>query len=334
MSKVALIDGDYLAFAASAACEKMYYTIKCGTSSFVAPNLTELKTQVVSSGHTWDRKSVTVGAIAEPITQVEFCIRGMIDSWVRRAGCTSYKIYLSTYGSFRKDIAISQPYKGNRAGHKPVHLESTKQLLINKFKATNVNNDVIFFGKTLPNKLEADDMLVVEALRLGVQNTVVVTIDKDSLSQPVNTYRLCDDDGVVNGSCLGKLWLNDKGDVKGYGRKFLYYQMLNGDQVDTYKLSQLSTSSFGSKSAYKAIVDCSDDRDCYVSMIETTKRLYPDEFTHTCHNGVDHRLSWLNMLDESLYMAKMVSRVNDFGQATINTGIIDIIKWYKLEDML
>lgn len=332
--KVALIDGDYLAYAAAARCEKMYHSVMCGASTFVAPNLTELQKQVIDSGFEWNRSAVITGAIPDTIGQVENCIRSMLDSWVRRAGCTSYKIYLSTHNSFRKDIAFSQPYKGNRSTHKPVHLENAKRLLVERFNAVNVDNSVIFFGKRLENKLEADDMLTVEAIKLGIANTVVVTIDKDSLSQPVNTLRLCDDNGVVSGNCFGELYVSEKDEVKGFGRKFLYYQILNGDPVDTYKLSHLSSKRFGSKSAYSVLKDCRDDRDCFVSMIETAKILYPENFEHIDHNGIRHNLSWINMLDESMYMAKMVSRLDDYGNANISTGFIDIIRHYNLEDML
>ncbi len=141
----ALIDGDYLAYAASAACEKRYYAITTEGSTYVAPKVSELKQAVLSDNKQWVRGDVKEGATPESISQVRTCIRSMIGSWIARAGCTDYKIYLSTYGSFRKDLAFSKEYKGQRKGHKPHHLEAAKRMLIADFGAVNVDNSVIFY---------------------------------------------------------------------------------------------------------------------------------------------------------------------------------------------
>ena len=67
-------------------------------------------------------------------------------------GEPDYKVYLTGKGNFRHDIAVTEPYKGNRKEkEKPVHLEAIRQYLIKDWNA------VVSEGE------EADDLIAIDA---------------------------------------------------------------------------------------------------------------------------------------------------------------------------
>lgn len=69
--------------------------------------------------------------------------------------------------NFRNEVAVTVPYKGTRKAEKPVHFAAIRQHLIDSWKAE------VQYG------IEADDKLAIRAHELGVDNCVIVSLDKD-----------------------------------------------------------------------------------------------------------------------------------------------------------
>lgn len=83
--------------------------------------------------------------------------------------CKQYLICLSAGHSGRDEVAVTKPYKGNRAKlEKPIHLDALKDHLIDEYNALMVR------------PYEADD-LVITAHDMFRSESVLIGIDKDNL---------------------------------------------------------------------------------------------------------------------------------------------------------
>jgi 5'-3' exonuclease len=118
-------------------------------------------------------------------------------------------IYLTGEGNFRDKVAVTLPYKGNRADReKPAHMEHLKRKFLEDFKAIIVNG------------AEADDGLGIAqtGFRERDKESVICSIDKDLLMIP------------------GKHYNFDKGEFydidEETGQRMFYKQMLTGDSTD------------------------------------------------------------------------------------------------------
>jgi len=85
-----------------------------------------------------------------------------------------YSCYLTGSGNFRKDIEPT--YKANRTGEKPQTLNLAKQWLIDHYNAVVVDGQ------------EADDAIAIEATKIGYDDCIIVSIDKDFKQLPVMIY--------------------------------------------------------------------------------------------------------------------------------------------------
>lgn len=120
-----------------------------------------------------------------------------------------FEVYLTGPNNFRFDIAKSHPYKGNRkATPKPTHLRHVRDYMVTKF------------GATVSEGEEADDLIAIEATRLG-PDTVVASIDKDMLQIPCWHFNF-----------NKKEWTQVS---EWEGNKFFYTQILTGDAADNIK---------------------------------------------------------------------------------------------------
>jgi len=77
----------------------------------------------------------------------------------------TWKCFLSGSTNFRKDVAVTAPYKGNRTKEKPEHLQPLRDYLVDAWDAT-VSVDQ-----------EADDDIAIAAE--GDAEAVIVSLDKD-----------------------------------------------------------------------------------------------------------------------------------------------------------
>jgi hypothetical protein len=144
--------------------------------------------------------------------------------------CDDYKAYITGKGNYRNDIAVTEPYKGNRKGAKrPVHYDAIR---------THLQR----LGAELVEGSEADDAVATEATKTGGW---IVSIDKD-LDQVAGwhynfvkheEYYVTEEEGLRN----------------------LFTQVLTGDRIDNI----IGLKGIGPKKAEKLLQDCKTEREYY-----------------------------------------------------------------------
>lgn len=140
-------------------------------------------------------------------------------------GAIEYLFYLTGKTSYRKEQVST--YKENRKDAvKPELYTELREYCIDKWNAEVVE------------PIEADDAVSIAANKLGYDNVIITSKDKDVLQVPCkvhipggyhNDYQCTIHDCREN-----KLWLEKKKStkLKGYGKIWLYAQMIIGDTVD------------------------------------------------------------------------------------------------------
>ena len=175
-----------------------------------------------------------------------------------------YQVYLTGSGNFRHDIAKSHVYKGNRKeADKPIHLSHVRQYLVDNHRAIVSNGE------------EADDLIAIEATRLG-PSTIVASIDKDMLQIPCRHYNF-----------NKNLW-TDVGEWDGL--KFFYKQILMGDAADNI----IGLYKVGPVRADKMLDGCKTEQDLYDRCVAA----YSDDKDRVIENA---RLLWLRRFEGQIW---------------------------------
>ena len=226
---------------------------------------------------------------------------------LKNLGTDNYEAYLGKGGRMREDISTLLKYKGNRDDIlKPLLFNEVAEYIGQAFDAQEVNH------------IETDDQVVIRAY--GDPNAVVMGVDKDFYGQPVKFFNVNHpEDGIINCDCFGELKEYDskKSKAIGYGRIFLYWQILAGDSSDNYKANCFSDVKYAGGSAYKDLKDCKDDKEALEKIIEVFKSLYPEPKVVTGWRGNEFLIDWLYVLREQFKMAAMLRFVGD--SRTIDT---------------
>jgi len=144
--------------------------------------------------------------------------------------CDDYRAYITGKGNFRNDLAVTEPYKGNRKDAKrPIHYDAIR---------THLQR----LGAVLVEGQEADDAVAIDATESGGW---IVSIDKD-LDQVAGwhynfvkheEYYITEEEGLRN----------------------LYTQVLTGDRTDNI----IGLKGIGPKKAAKLLEDCKTEREYY-----------------------------------------------------------------------
>lgn len=118
-----------------------------------------------------------------------------------------YIAYIQDGANFRYDVAVTQPYKGNRdVSHKPKYYEEIKTYLLDKWGAVPVR------------EIETDDAIGIEQWQRTDKYSVIVSTDKDMDCIPGWHYNWV----------RGELYYQSLNEAN----LFHFYQMLTGDTVD------------------------------------------------------------------------------------------------------
>lgn len=129
---------------------------------------------VVSYRAAWSTKD---GSVEQAILKTDEVMSHIIEDVNPYATKDDIKVFLTGKGNFRFDIAKTAVYKGNRKeAAKPPHLQTVRQHLIDAWDA------VVSEGQ------EADDLIAIEATKLGDGNFVIVSTDKDFAQIPGTLY--------------------------------------------------------------------------------------------------------------------------------------------------
>lgn len=306
----AIIDADYIKYTAAAAGEQrsIVVTHKDTLEQWNFKNRTEFwgtkKTKdggelekintFRDSPYTWEEFVITDIQTADPIENVLHTAKLMYEGCYKALGTTKHKGYIGKGESFRVERSTILKYKQNRDTLvKPLYLGDVEEYLVSKLKCEPVTY------------YENDDVVVMESY--ADPSCVVVGVDKDYYGQDckfLNMNRI--DEGVVNGSQFGKLWLSEKGDVRGIGRMFLYYQILSNDTSDNYAANSASDIKWAGKSAYKVLKDCTNDKEAFQVLKDSYLFLYPEKKQIIGWRGEPIEIDWKYVLVENFDLARMV----------------------------
>ncbi len=240
----------------------------------------------------WEEFEIEDIQYPSPLQNVLHTAKVMIEKDLKRAGTKKVKFYLGMGEDYRLLKSTLMKYKGNRDETiKPVHLGAVKDYLIKKYSPVLVKG------------IEVDDLITEEAYKR--EDRFVIANDKDAMAQPTKVFNPDKPElGIIDCNCLGEI-RKEKSEVKGYGRKFLYWQILYGDDTDNYRASKFSDINFGKIAAYKLLVDCTTDRECWLAMIDGMKKMYPEPKKVVGWRGDEFTIDWLYVLNEMFQMARM-----------------------------
>jgi hypothetical protein len=228
----------------------------------------------------------------EPIENVLHTCKMMYKSMHECIKATKHKGFIGKGDSFRVERSTLLKYKGTRPMTKPVHLDAVFDYLENRLKCEVIEVE------------ETDERVVQECYKKP--HCVATGEDKDYYGQPVRLFNINrPEEGIIDCTGFGKLWLDDKGDVRGYGRMWLYFQTLSKDDIDNYAANCFSDVRWGPKSAYKLLSPCLDDKEALQSLVGGFKTLYPEPKTVIGWREQPIDIDWLYVAQECFTMARM-----------------------------
>lgn len=251
-----------------------------------------------------DEFSFEVVREVDELPNVLHTTKVVINKILEQVGAEQYLGYIGSGQGFRHEQSTLWEYKGNRKDILRPILKDDVAEYIHKH-----HNGII------EDYYEADDRVIMKALEYGVDNCVVISVDKDSAGCPVRVYNPNKpDEGIVDCRGFGELSIggtpkNRK--VEGKGRMFLYYQVASGDEVDNYKANCVSEKDWGSVSAYNALKDCQNDADAMMALKEVYQNLYPEPKEIIGWRGDSILVDWKYVIREIWNLARMRRSEND-----------------------
>lgn len=308
--KTAVIDADYIKYSAAGVGEKRSINVVHKSSGREQPfnNRTEFYGRGKKKDGGWlgelnksrtspfllDEFEIIDVQTPEPIENVLHTAKSMFESCLKALETTKYVGFLGKGDSFRVERSTLLKYKGQRSALlKPLYLDDVTQYLYNKFKLEFVEN------------LESDDMCIIEAYKKP--DHVVVAVDKDMLGCPVLLYNPNQPElGIQNCNKLGSLWRNEKGEVKGIGRMFFYYQICCGDSSDNYAANCMSDLRWGDVSAYNSLQHVTTDKEAFEAIVDVFKKLYPEPKVVEGWRGNQIEVDWMYVASEMFDLARML----------------------------
>jgi hypothetical protein len=290
---IAIIDGDILAYRSAAANTRRFVTAIHNETleEHEFPTATAFKEWAGSKA---DKYSLTPGQEADSLGLAIGNMKRSIESITKGAKCDSYHIVVSGKDNFRLNLPLPTRYKSNRDdAMRPPQLGDCKDYLVNKL------------GAEVSRGVEADDVLCSYAYQGYKEGNYVVqcSIDKDAHHGPwwLYDWTTMKEPKLIEG--FGDIELvvytsgvNTSKVVKGFGRKFLYCQMVLGDPVDGYKPSEIAKARFGAAGAYKLLKNAKNDKEALEAIVKQYKSWYPSELAYEAWDGAKYTTDWLNIL--------------------------------------
>lgn len=250
--------------------------------------------------------------VPEPIENALFTAKRMMEKVQDALKSNKIEAYYGVGDCFRVERSTVLKYKGNReATLRPMLLPEITEYVVKKYKATPCTY------------LEADDWCIIAGQKA---NTIVVSPDKDSGGFPIDWYNpMYPDWGVRDCRGFGEIWIEGEGALekyRGVGRKFFYWQVAYGDDVDNYKANAACDIPWGKKSAFNAINEARNDREAFAILVEIFQKLYPEPVTVLGWRGEPLIVDWKYMLKEQFDMARMYRHEDD------RVDVYDVLRKY------
>ena len=188
-------------------------------------------------------------------------------------GFDEYQGYLTGGGNFRKEIAKTAPYKGNRKAPRPKHYD-----LLRNYMETA-------WGFEMIEGQEADDAIGIAAYALDPEEYCVCSIDKDLdmiRGQHYNFvkdlfYEVSEEEAIFN----------------------FYKQMLTGDRNDNIQ----GIKGIGEVKAKRILEKCKDENEMYLAVLEA----YKGNEERVLENG---QLLWIRREPDQIWQPPNLSTSN------------------------
>lgn len=274
---IAAIDGDLLAFKASAANETRSIEVTHVPTGRIKvfKHRTEFKETIDLEKFPLTAFVINDKQETADLSYALHTVKKMIEGICKTCKTDQYEIYLSGADNFRDTLPLPSRYKGNRDGlMRPLQLTEVKDYLINVHKAEVVVG-------------EADDKISIRQYEGVKSKTKIIgcSTDKDSLGTDgwIYNWDTMEKPMLVKG--LGELHIDEKGKVRGHGSKWKYLQWIVGDQIDGLNPCELAKVKFGEKSGYKALVDLQTEKECWQAVHDLYLKWYPESIEYIDQNG-------------------------------------------------
>lgn len=304
---IVYIDGDLLAFKASAAAEKRSVKVFDSSGNYAGEykTRTEFKATIPKEQHSeYEFEDIQT---PDKIENALHTVKKMIQTIVTKSDADEYFTALSGKYNFRDNLPLPSKYKGKRVDMlRPLLLNDVKDYIIN-------HHDCI-----ITNGYEADDWLSMKAYEgwKTKQKIIQASIDKDAYQ--CNGWLLdwdkMDEPLFIDG--FGKLSYDTKKGCKGEGNIWLLAQSLMGDATDCYKPSELSGKKFGDAGCYTILKDCKTYKAAYQAVYDQYKEWYPNPVTYTAWDGTEHTKDALGLFQMYFDCARMLRWEGDVIQLT------------------
>ena len=188
-----------------------------------------------------------------------------MEELVMRPEVGDYQGYLTGKNNYRKDIATTAPYKGNRTQEKPVHYELIREYLASAW------------GCVVVEEQEADDAIGIAAYEFkDPEDYLIMSIDKDLDMLRGWHYNFIKD---------SKYLIDEYQAIRNF-----YKQILTGDRVDNI----VGLKGIGPKKAEKILQDCLNEKDLYQAVLDA----YDGDKDRVLENG---QLLWIRRKEGELW---------------------------------
>lgn len=301
-----VFDYDWVVFKAACAVENRFVKVlnKKSNEEFIFKNRTEVYGDwrkkaggwlATQEGLTLDDLEITDDRELEDVSHAIQIAKTIVQGVCEKLGVEDYYGYVSGEGNFRKDICTLLPYKGTRENMiTPAYRKEVTDYLIKHHNAILVN------GKE-PDDAVTTDMFT--ALR-NKESIVAAINEKDYYGCDGNWWHY-DLDKLVKVRGFGYLERNEKGDVKGQGRLWKYFQVSFSDTSDNYAANCFSNKKNGQVAVFNRLKDCKNDNEAFLAMKEHFQYLYPEPKVITNWRGDTFEIDWFYVLQECFNMAHL-----------------------------
>ncbi len=307
-----IFDYDWVVFKASCAVENRFVNVlnKKTNETLIFKNRTEIYGDwrkknggwlAEQDGLTIDDLEITDDREVEDLSHAIQIAKTIIKDVIEKTGATEYYGYVSGEGNFRKDICTLLPYKGQRETQiSPYHRKDVAEYLVKYHKAIPTINKE-------PDDAVTSDMY--SALK-NKESVIAAINEKDYYGCDGNWWHY-DLEKLVKIRGFGSLERNTKGEVKGQGRIWKYFQVCSHDLSDNYAANCFSDKKSGAVAVYNRLKDCKDDKEAFVAMKEHFQYLYPEPKDITNWKDVTFEIDWLYVMQECFNMAHLQRWEND-----------------------
>ena len=245
----ALVDIDSMIIAAGALGENVYYEIDGYRFDYIKEAKAYCEKEVRPPA------DIVRGVDALPVSHAINILKQTYRASVEAAGCVEDECYLSPTDKSNYRFKIYPEYKANRKNVvKPVHFEALRAFAIRHM------------GAVVCTGMEADDMLCIRAHEIGLDEVVIISVDKDMKQVPCRHYDWRKKSPILHvtpweGWCL------------------FYTQLLTGDTVDNIK----GCPKIGPAKAAAALKDCTTEE----QLLDTCLQLYIKQYDGDTKEGTE-----------------------------------------------